>query len=159
MPLSAMTAASSFALLIRSIPSFVTCISSLLLADGIEGPVLQPLDLELQALEVHDGIPSVVLPLRLLGPIDFKDRDAPSIRPSDFDSQELAPASERESPQEEVVCSDHIRLPFFRKPAPSCVSTRTVPQPARAPASGSVPRDEALYGWNGRRSIKVRTRG
>src|SRR3972149_6027908 len=65
MPRSATSWPRSFACLMRSIPSFVTCIS-LLLTDGFECPVLQPLELELQVLEIHHRLSAVVLPPPLL---------------------------------------------------------------------------------------------
>jgi hypothetical protein len=124
-------------------PSFVTCIS-LLLTDGLERTVFQPLELELQMLEVHDGLPSEVLPLPLLEPLDSKHRRSPSVRPSDFDRLKLPSPHEHIGPEEEVIGLDQSSTSFFREPAP---------------ASDSVPRDEALRGWNGRRSTTVRTRG
>src|SRR6266511_3112116 len=54
-PRSAITAERSLAPLIRSIPSFVTCISVLLLPECGKSQVLQAGDLGLEETQVHHG--------------------------------------------------------------------------------------------------------
>ena len=129
MPRSAMTSPRAFAFLMRSIPSFVTCCISLLLTDGVKRPVLQSLELELEVLEIHDGLAAVVLPLRLLGPVDAKHRRSTSVHPSDFHVLELAPSHERVRSQEEVIGLDQRSTSFSRKPAPLGIPKATSPCP------------------------------
>jgi hypothetical protein len=107
-------------------PSFVTCIS-LLLTDGFECPVLQPLELEFQKLEVHDGPSAVVLLLPLVEPLDSKHRRSPSVRPSDFDRLKLPSPHERVGPEEEVIGLDQGFTSFSREPAPD------IPNPGAKP--------------------------
>jgi hypothetical protein len=91
---------------------------SLLLTDGFECPVLQPLELELQKLEVHDGLPAVVLPPPLLEPLDSKHRRSPSVRPSDLNLLKLPSPHERVGSEEEVIGLDQGFTSFSRGPAP-----------------------------------------
>jgi len=76
---------------------------SLLLTDGLEGAILQSLELELEVLEIHDRLAAVVIPLGLLGPIDSKHRRSTSVRPSHCHVLELAASHERVRSQEEVI--------------------------------------------------------
>jgi hypothetical protein len=109
-------------------PSFVTCIS-LLLTDGFKRSVLQPLELELEKLEVHDGLPAVVLLLPLVEPFDSKHRRSASVRPSDFDRLKLPSPHEHVGAQEEVIGLDQGSTSFSREPAPSAPNPRDVPVP------------------------------
>ncbi|MGH9391919.1 MAG: hypothetical protein ACRD1Z_20140 [Vicinamibacteria bacterium] len=92
----------------------MTCIS-LLLTDGFERSVLQSLELELQELEVHYGLPAVILELRSLGPLDSKHRRPASVRSSDFDRPELASSHEHVGTQEEVIRLDQSPSPMDGK--------------------------------------------
>jgi len=81
----------------------VTCISPpLLLADRLEGGVLEAPHLGLQKPEVHRGRPAVVVPLGICHPwpFDAEDRHAPAVRPADLDTRKLAAADEPEGPEE-----------------------------------------------------------
>jgi len=134
---------------------------SLLLTNGFECPVLQPLELEFEKLEIHHRLSAEVLPLPLLETLDSKHRRSASVRPSDLNFLELASSQEHVRSQEKVIGLDQGSTSFSREPAPSAPNPRDVPVPGRAPApaSDSVPRDEALYGWNEERWTKVRIRG
>jgi len=79
---------------------------SLLLTDRFECPVLQPLELELQILEVHDRLSAVVLPLPLLETLDSKHRRPSPIRPSNLNFLQLASSQEHVGSQEEVIGLD-----------------------------------------------------
>jgi hypothetical protein len=69
--------------LICSIPSFVTCISPLLLSDSVEGQVLETSHLRLEKLEVHDRRAAVVLSFDILHARTFDTEDC---HPSAVDS-------------------------------------------------------------------------
>jgi hypothetical protein len=88
---------------------------SLLLTDGFERSVLQPLELELQELQVHHGLSAVVLELRSFGPLDSKHRRPASVRSSDLDRPELAPSDEQKRAQEEIVGLDQHPSPMDGK--------------------------------------------
>ena len=101
---------------------------SLLLTDGFERPVLQPLELELQKLEVHDGLPAEVLVLPLVEPLDSKHRRSPSVGPSDFDRLKLPSPHERVGSEEEVIGLDQGSTSFSREPAPDAPNPGAKPR-------------------------------
>jgi len=86
---------------------------SLLLTDSFEGPVFQSLELELEELEIHDDLTAVVLPLRLLEPVDAKHRRSTSVHPSHFHVLEPASSHEHVGSQEEVIGMDQRSTSFF----------------------------------------------
>jgi hypothetical protein len=98
MPRSATTDESSFADLIRSIPSLLTCISPLLPAECVEGQVLEPRHLGLEEAQVHERGAAVVLALDVFDAraFDVEDRHSPAIRPADLDLAQLAAAHQAE---------------------------------------------------------------
>jgi hypothetical protein len=101
--------------LIRSIPSFVTCIRPpLLFAQRIEGDVLQAPDFRLQKPQVYEGLATVVVPDRFVETRagDREDRDPTPVRAAHLDTLELAPADKPESPEKEVVGLKHWTLPW-----------------------------------------------
>jgi len=102
---------------------------SLLLTNRFKRPVLQPLELELEKLEVHDGLSAVVLPLPLLEPLDSKHRRPSPVRSSDLNFLELASSQEHVGAQEEVIGLDQGSTSFSREPAPSAPNPRDVPVP------------------------------
>src|SRR5262245_34760691 len=81
-PRSATTECSSFADLIRSIPSLLTCISPLLFSEGRKGPVFQSPNLELEEREIDTRPSPVVVALGVLhlGARDLEDRHPPPVR-------------------------------------------------------------------------------
>jgi hypothetical protein len=94
----------------RSIPSFVTCISPLLLTDRLEGQVLEPPDFRLQKPQVHEGGTAPVLTLGIVHPRsgDSEEGDAPAVRSAYLDALKLAAADEAQGPEEEVVGLEHV---------------------------------------------------
>jgi hypothetical protein len=107
------------AALICSIPSFVTCISPLLLSDGFEGQVLEPSHLELEKLEVYHRRTAVVLSFDILHARTF---DAEDRHPSAVDSAnnhlvELSSSDQPEGAEEKVIRLEHRSPPLSaRKP-------------------------------------------
>jgi hypothetical protein len=92
--------------LIRSIPSFVTCIRPpLLCTQRLEGHVLQAPDFRLQKPQVHERLATVVVTSRFVsrGTADREDRDATPVRTAHLDRAQLAATHEPEGSEEEVV--------------------------------------------------------
>jgi len=115
MPRSATTDTSSFADLIRSIPSFVTCIPPpLLCTQRLESHVLQAPDFRLEKPQVHESLATVVVTYRFVEAraADPEDREASPVRAAYLDASKLAPADEPEGPEEEVVGLQHWTLPW-----------------------------------------------
>jgi hypothetical protein len=119
-----------------------------LLTDGVERTVFQPLELELQKLEVHDGVSSVVLPLPFLETFDPKHRRPPSVRPPDLNLLELSSPQEHVRSQEEVIGLDQAPPPFLEAGAerPPTPWSSAIHRPA--PGLGLAPKGEALD-WMG----------
>lgn len=109
-----------FEALTRSIPSLLTCISSLLPAERIERQVLQTCDLGLEEAQVDQRRAAVVLTLDVphAGTVDQEDRHAPAVHAPELDLPKLAAAHETEGAQEQVVRLKHWHLPRVKAPAP-----------------------------------------
>jgi hypothetical protein len=93
----------------------LTCIAPpLLLADRLEGDVLEASHLGLQESEIHEGRTAVVVTCRVLdaGPADREDRHPTPVVAAHLDPLELAAAHESESAEKDVVGLDH-RLTSF----------------------------------------------
>jgi hypothetical protein len=124
-PRSATIAARSLADLIRSIPAFVTCISTLLPAECVERGVLQTCDFRFQKPQIHERGAAVVVTRRFVdaGAGDREDRDAASVRAAYLDPPQLAATHEPEGPEEEVVRLKHLALPvdYGRRGGLACI--------------------------------------
>jgi hypothetical protein len=72
------------------------------LSQRLESGLLQTAHFRLEKPQVHDGLATVVLAYRLVGPGagDREDRDPAPVRPSHLDPGKLAAAHEAEGPQE-----------------------------------------------------------
>src|SRR5260370_9594385 len=108
-PRSATTAESSFAALMRSIPSLLTCISPLLLPERLESQALQAGDLGLQEAQVDQRRTTVVLALHLLHALslDAEDGQPPPVDAAHLYAAKLTAAGEPEGAQVEVLGHQH----------------------------------------------------
>jgi hypothetical protein len=103
----------------RSIPSFVTCIFSLLLSNGREGQVLESLHLRFEKPEIDRGRSPVVLGRGLARSFDAKDRHPPAVHTPQRDVLQLSAADEHEGAEEKIVGLD--------QGSTSCSRTRAGP--------------------------------
>jgi hypothetical protein len=91
----------------------VTCISTLLPAECVEGGVLQARHFRLQKPQIHERRTTVVVPRRVVDARagDREDRDAAPVRAAHLDPAQLAAPHEPEGPEEEIVGFQHVVLP------------------------------------------------
>jgi hypothetical protein len=133
--------------LIRSIPSFVTCISPLLLSDGIESQVLQAPHLELEKLEVHHRRPAVVLSFDILHArtFDAEDRHPSAVESANHHLVELSSSDQPEGSEEKVIGLEHRSPPLFAREsgADPAIRRNGLPIDAGSPEH-LAPMDEAV---------------